>query len=318
MKKRWAFLAILAALAVGADSSSMRHPRLALIAFLLPVAPAERAFAQLNTQSHVSVAREGYRLSKAEAEALESLLNANPDDLPTRTRLLGFYYRGSARIYGADATIAARRRHILWLVEHHPGSEIAALAEVTIDATGHSLADRDGYDQLSALWKEQVRRHERDVAVLSHAAKFFQLSNKEQAASYLKQAQQLDPGSREWPARIGYVYALSILGVDMMNQNGLPTSHNSDEAKGAFAITAADELNRSTDAAVVGVAGRILGQYGLMMTGMFRGTGKFTVDYVPLAEALLTKAQQLEPANVQWTTDLDQFRKLRSESGRPK
>ena len=318
MKKRWAFLTILAALPTGAGGSNMRHLRLALIASLLLAVPMESAFAQPNSQSHVSVAREGYRLSKAEAETLESLLNANPDDLPARTRLLGFYYRGSARIYGPDATIAARRRHILWLVEHHPGSEIAALAEVTIDATGHSLADKDGYDQLSALWKEQVRRHERDVAVLSHAAKFFQLSNKEQATSLLKQAQQLDPSNREWPARIGYVYALSILGVDMINQNGLPTSHNADEAKSAFAITAADELSRSTDAAVVGVAGRILGQYGLMMTGMFRGTGTFSVDYASLAEALLIRAQALEPANRQWATDLEQFRKLRSGADRPK
>src|SRR4051812_27306436 len=102
MKKCWALLTILATLPAGGVGSNMRHLRLALIASLLLAVPMESALAQPNSQSYVSVAREGYRLSKTEAEALESLLNANPDDLPARTRLLGFYYRGSARIYGAE------------------------------------------------------------------------------------------------------------------------------------------------------------------------------------------------------------------------
>ena len=64
-----------------------------------------------------------------------------------------------------------------------------------------------------------------------------------------------------------------------------------------------------------GVAGRVVGQYGLIFIGMFRGSGQFSVDYAPLAEALLTKAQELEPANPQWSTDLEQFRKLRAGAG---
>jgi hypothetical protein len=93
------------------------------------------------------------------------------------------------------------------------------------------------------------------------------------------------------------VYALAILGVEMINQNGLPTLHNPDEATGRFAIDARHELGKSTDAAVIGVAGRIVGQYGLMFTGMFRGSGHFAVDYAPIAESLLVKAQELEPGN---------------------
>jgi hypothetical protein len=269
---------------------------------------------QGDTQSYPKIAREGYRLERSEAASLESLLEANPGDLAARTKLLGFYFRGAVRIYGADATIAARRRHILWLVRHHPGSEIAALSEVTIDPTGHALADKDGYEQLSTLWKEQVQHQARDVAVLGNAAKFFQLSDKEQSTSLLEQAQRLDPGNRQWSARIGYVYALGILGVDMINQNGLPSSHNPEEARGHFAIHAMDELGRSPDPVIVGVAGRILGQYGVMMTSIFRN--RFAVDYAPLAESLLIKAQDLEPANRQWSADLDQFRKLQSQAGR--
>jgi hypothetical protein len=298
-------------------SGPMRYLRHVFIALLLAVVSAVTAAAQqANTTSYVSVAREGYRLSKAEAEALEAELVNSPNDLRARAKILGFYFRGPARaIYGPAAAIVSRRNHILWLVRHHPASELATLSETTIDAAGHSLADKEGYDQLSALWRKQVERQGSDVGVLCNAAKFFQLSDKAYSVSLLREAQQLEPGSREWPAKIGYVYALAILGVEMINQNGLPTSHNSDEAMGRFAADARDELGKSTDAAIVGVAGRIVGQYGLMFAGMFRGSSRFAVDYAPLAETLLTKAQALEPSNRQWSTDLEHFRKLRTEAG---
>ena len=122
------------------------------------------------------------------------------------------------------------------------------------------------------------------------------------------------PAMLNGSARLGYLYALGILGVDMINQNGLPTSHNPVEANGDFARRALTELEKSTDAAMVGVAGRILGQYGLMMSAIFRGASAFTVDYVPLAEAFLIRAQELEPTNRQWSSELEQFRKLRSDA----
>jgi len=52
------------------------------------------------------------------------------------------------------------------------------------------------------LWIEQARRHDKDVKVLSHAANFFRLSDKERAVSLLRQAQSAEPNNREWPARI--------------------------------------------------------------------------------------------------------------------
>jgi hypothetical protein len=102
----------------------------------------------------------------------------------------------------------------------------------------------------------------------------------------------------------------------MMNQNGLPTSHSPAEAKSAFATHAREELEKSSDANVVGTAGSVLAQYGLMMGGLFRE--RFAVDYAPLAEALLLKALELDTANARWPTALEQFRNLRQEVGRAK
>ena len=277
------------------------------------------AFAQSpGVTSPAKLARDGYTLTRNEAEDIEFSLKTKPDDLAARTRLLGFYYRGAMRVYTRDVTIEARRRHILWLIEHNPDSEASTLSEATIDAKGHALADAAGFEQASVLWMEQARRHARDARVLSHAANFFRLSDKEQAVSLLRQAQSAEPNSREWPVRIGYVYALGILGVDMVNQNGLPTSHNAEEARGAFALRAIDELKASSDATVVGVAGSIVGQYGLMLGVKQRGPDKFAVDHTALSDAFLARAQELEPANPQWPGVLERLRELRSTASQPK
>jgi hypothetical protein len=66
---------------------------------------------------------------------------------------------------------------------------------------------------------------------------------------------------------------------------------------------------------MIGAAGASLAQYGLMMGGMFR---EVCCRLCPLAEALLLKAQQLDPANPRWPLALEQFRNLRREAGRAK
>jgi hypothetical protein len=278
------------------------------VAALAPMAAA----AQENPAVYPRLARDAAALSRSDAESLEAALNDRPDDLAARARLLGFYFRGAMRLYGHDATIEARRRHVLWLIAHHPDSEIADLPEATIDRAGHALADPAGYEEASSLWLEQARRHETSVPVLRHAAKFFQLSDKERAVSLLRQAQRVEPGNRELSGQIGYVSALAILGVDLINQNGLPTSHNPAEAQGDFARRAVDDLKASSDAIAVGIAGTIVGQYGLMLEGMLRGSGRFAVDYFPLAEALLGRARGLDPANPGWAGNLEELRKLRT------
>jgi hypothetical protein len=267
--------------------------------------------------TYPQLARDGQALSRAAADGLETSLVANPEELAARIKLLGFYSRGAAmRLYGNDPTIEARRRHILWLIVHHPESEAMDLSEATIDLAGHALADAVGYDQASALWLEQARLHADSAPILEHSARFFQLSDKARAISLLRQAQQAAPGDPQLAAHIGYVYALAILGVDMINHNGLPLSSNVSEARGDFARRALGELTNSSDARVVGNAGWIIGQYGLVLDGLLRD--KFMVDYFPLAEQLLSRAGQLDPQDPTYPGALEQLRTLQDASRRPK
>ena len=290
--------------------------RRGLLAFVLAVLPVQWTSAQQGRPvPYERFAREGYRIDKAAAEKLEVHLAGRPDDLETRARLLGFYFRAAFKIDGPEATIAARRRHILWLIEHRPAAEAAGLPQATIDPAGHRLADKDGYGQAAKLWIEQAQRHGSDAAVLGNAARFFMLPDKVQAEGLLKQAQRAAPDDSRWPQQRGYLYALAVLGLDMINENGLPRSHNPAEAKGEFARHARAELEKSQDAGMVGTAGMILWQYGVILEGMFRGSGRpLEVDYGPLAEALLKKAQDLDPANsLIWQEALTQFRMLRQQ-----
>jgi hypothetical protein len=289
---------------------------LVIMALVLPAIPALPQEADI--VSSARLVREGRHLTKSDVEQLESALKDHPDEVATRTKLLGFYFHSALPLYGHDATIEARRRHILWFIEHHPESAAMSLGEATIDAKGHALADATGYEHASALWMEQTQQHAQDVAVLEHAAKFFQLSNKDRAASLLGKAQAVEPGNKELSAFRGYVYALGILGVTMINQNGLPNSHDPAEAKGDFAIRALDELRKSSDAVMVGAAGQIIGQYGVILSALDRGTRKFTVDFAALAETFLGKAHELEPANPYWPQQLEWLRGLRPPIGAPK
>jgi hypothetical protein len=75
------------------------------------------------------------------------------------------------------------------------------------------------------------------------------------------------------------------------------------------------ELTTSSDARVVGNAGWIIGQYGLILGGMLRD--KFAVDYFPLAEELLGRAHKLDSKDQMYPDALEQLRKLRDASRRP-
>ena len=265
--------------------------------------------AQLPRQATASarqLADEGRALTREDAERLENELKSSPDDPATRTRLLGYYFARSLRLSGPAVTLGARRRHILWLIQNRPDAEIGQWSEATIDPSGHSLADKEGYEQAKALWRKQIDAHRSDTAVLRNAVKFFTLPDKELAEDALTRAQAADPTNRSWTVELGYLYALGVMGINGLNQNGFPTSVSPSEVTGGFAKKARSVLEASNDAAQLATAGRFLSQYGVMIRGM----GMTREDHTVLAEALLKKAQALAP-HPQLDEDLKQLYEFR-------
>ena len=94
--------------------------------------------------------------SDSQAQQFEAALKANPKDRAARKALLDYYYLNPA--LDAATAIPARRRHILWLIENTPADEMAGTSAATIDASGHRLADREGFKLASDAWRTQTAK----------------------------------------------------------------------------------------------------------------------------------------------------------------
>jgi hypothetical protein len=98
-------------------------------------------------------------MTAVQAQALEDAVAKNPEDLEARKKLLMFYYRSGAKVIGEEKTIAARRRQILWIIEHHPESELAGESGMRIFPTAlDALPDPAGYAEAKKLWLAQSER----------------------------------------------------------------------------------------------------------------------------------------------------------------
>lgn len=232
---------------------------------------------QASGTNSMKLVRAGRKLSLADAKVLERKVGKNPDTLWARSKLLGFYFYSSKRLLGRAPTIQARRRHILWLIQKHPEARLANFSEASIDPIGHSLADQEGYQLAKKLWLDQVKDKGDNKKVLLNAAKFLRLHDKELAVDLLTRAGD--------STKLGMLYALGVLRVNMMNQNGLPMSVGKTAADHAFAKKARQVLEGSSDFMVVGAAGHFLLTYGVIVRRL--QTDPELVDFI---ETLLKKS----------------------------
>src|SRR5580698_74577 len=159
------------------------------------------------------------QITTQEAAKLEATLKADPANREARGVLLDYYFLNTK--VNAASAIAARRRHILWLIANTPWDELAGGPSATIDSSDHRLADPAGFKQASDAWWEQAIKPDARAATLVNAAYFYKLADKEASIELLEKALALEPKSKETAARLGDAYALAILCVTMINKNGL-------------------------------------------------------------------------------------------------
>src|SRR5262249_32762508 len=127
---------------------------------------------------------------------------ADPENLLLRARLIGRY--GIA--LGRDTVREARRRHILWLIRHHPEAEIAGspFSGLTTFFDGPAVREAE------QLWREQVAAHPESPRVLGNAAQFLANRDPRAAAALLHQAETLDPENPRWPDQLAQLAALEM------------------------------------------------------------------------------------------------------------
>lgn len=249
---------------------------------------------------------QGANITPDAARELESQLDKNPEDLVARAKLIGYYYYQWMKP-GEAAARAARRKHILWLIEHHPDSPVLNLAEVSIEETGNSLADPDTYQQARKLWLSQMEAHKNNAALLGNLSKFFQMTDKPLAESALLQAKAIQPHNGEWDWRLGYLYGMAILGVDALGLNGQPTSVDEIAATSPFAAKSRKALAESKSATMLAVAASILWRYGTMLAPTEVGK----LEWLDEAAKLARQAKSAEPDNASWGQFLQQIESYR-------
>jgi tetratricopeptide (TPR) repeat protein len=147
------------------------------------------------------VAMHGKDLTAKDAEKLEEQLKNEPNDLVTRTKLLGFYY--SQRITSGKAK-ESHSQHVFWIIKNKPDSNIAGSPYTAIN----QILDDQAYLQAKKLWLQQIDKDSNNPMVIGNAANFFLLNDSNLAESLFKKAQSLEPKNPKWPQSLAHLYEL--------------------------------------------------------------------------------------------------------------
>jgi tetratricopeptide (TPR) repeat protein len=180
------------------------------------------------------LALQGMAADAMEAARLESLLESNPADIETRTKLLGHYWQRSF----LDAADARRRHatHALWLIGHHPESTVSGTPFCAI----HDIIDKGGYRKAKALWDKQIRQHANNTAVLSNAARFHTSGNPRTAIGLLKRLHRMEPRNPDWHERLGHMYHLQSGTKPGQSRNKAAAARALREWESAYALLPSD------------------------------------------------------------------------------
>ena len=221
--------------------------------------------------------------NEADAQALESRLNANPDDLTARIQLIGFY----ARPASADGASTLLRKHVLWMIEHHPENYV--LRNASLFPKTDPEADR--------LWRSHLSASPPPApAIFANAVTFYRASNRTFALRIAADGLAAHPANPLILEVKGAVLAITVLGIKAFDQYSRPTSIDDAALHSEEAAAARRELESATDPSLLASAASTLSQ---MQSSPALALGHSTQGAVPddLPERLFLRALELDPAN---------------------
>jgi len=175
---------------------------ISLIFFFGSQAPHSRAWGQAPA---AAPATEG-QITAADAEALEQGLLKDPDNQSAREQLITYYFEAIITSKTPDLE-EKREKHVFWLIEHHPESQLAGSPEAEIEPMGFT-GSMEGFEQAKKLWLQQVDAHPDNQRILSNAGQFFLISDEKLGRDLLEKALALDPSDTETSSRLAQFYDL--------------------------------------------------------------------------------------------------------------
>jgi hypothetical protein len=189
-------------------------------------------------------------LNASAIAALESSYQKSPEDLETLTKLLVFYWAhvSPEGARGDEKLTTRRRARILWLITHHPDSDLAGSPIARLFSIGlGSLSDPVGYARARQLWLAHTESPDASVTVLANAAKFFAAAEKPRAEALLVRASAEDPQG-PWSERLGQFYASALTGRFFATRAGAGLRDiGGTEPQGLFADSVRRKLAESSD-----------------------------------------------------------------------
>ena len=187
----------------------MRNKSLfAIIAVIVCVCMYSAAFAE----SASRLAMRGSRLTAEEVESLEKQIEKDPNDITSRTKLLGYYFR---KQYTNKSAREAKQKHVLWLILNSPESEVLA----TPNGQLNPLMDKEAYSQGKEAWINQLKTKPANLKLLENSADFFLQHDRELAEQSLQKARSLDMENPKWPKKLGFLYSLGMMRKPLTAKN---------------------------------------------------------------------------------------------------
>ncbi len=145
-------------------------------------------------------------LEEDDVARLEEQLAANPDDFPARLKLMAYHRRADRS--GREEDRAKRVRHALWLVEHHPDSELLHSPVTRFSRREMTAAE---FQRAVALWDVATKGRPDDAAVQWNAASFFTSLDPGLRMYYLEATVAADPNHPFALRPLAHLYARTIL-----------------------------------------------------------------------------------------------------------
>ena len=228
-------------------------------------------------------------MTLADAAKLEATLVEHPEDLETRGRLLAFYRMMGAKLQPRETNVAAIRRHVAWVTEHHPDS-------ILLTTVIRREEDAVGYAQIRELWGPHLEKRDASLAVLNLASVFF-AGEPQVAERLLLRMQQLPTG----PAEAGSIHDRSVTPVwwrlgGLYAQVLRTAGHPGSNVDRAYADEVKARLSVSRDAPLLAAVAQSLISYGEHADDD---------ELTALARAYLQRAMAIDAnhsAALQWTS----------------
>ncbi len=267
-----------------------------------PPPPLQQDAGVSEEQDRSRAEREFYRAAREmtpqQLADLEALLKRNAEDLVSRRRLLIFYWSALSgeKAPGDEQRITSRRAHILWLIGHHPESELAGSVEARLFPAGpDSLADPVGYSRARELWLAHTRGPDVSSVVLGNASSFFEAAEKPLAEQMLLRAQSWDP-TGPWSSRLGRFYAVVLVGAYARTSAHVLRPVSVAEPESPYTQTVRKKLAESTDDVLLTAAADSL----LHST---RTSSRADLDAELIASSCLERALSLNPESIHANTE---------------